>query len=113
MSSNGEANNSNNKDNIRKRIRRISGNTESDAVHPRFNTNTDIETEEYQKEHHYFCTICRAYFAPTTLALHEHFRPGRIIHEPIASCVYCQGPVYNYSINEQRRFYHDCKETES
>lgn len=88
----------------------ICGHTESDAIHPRFHKASKEVTEEYQREHHYYCSLCRAYFAPTVLGLREHFRVGRIDHIPIASCIYCTGPVYNYSIDNKIKIYHECND---
>ncbi|ENN76536.1 hypothetical protein D910_08324 [Dendroctonus ponderosae] len=83
--------------------------TEFDAVHPRFQPEDEAVALRYQQEHYYFCQQCNLFFAPTVTGLKVHFKGDMVKHKTCGSCFYCQGPVYEYSINSERKVYHSCK----
>lgn len=83
--------------------------TESDAVHPRFaDPPAENDVANYHRTFDYFCPTCYVYFAPTVLGLREHFKKGRIDHTFKDKCVYCKMPVYEYTLNERTKKYHEC-----
>ncbi|RZB39349.1 hypothetical protein BDFB_005094 [Asbolus verrucosus] len=65
---------------------------------------------EYEIKNHYYCDLCKLFFAPTVRGLKFHFSGDMVQHKPYASCFYCQGDVYEYKINNQRKFYHNCQD---
>ena len=86
-------------------------NTELDAIHPRFLEPQDAAViREYQVQHDYYCDECRQFFAPTVEALKVHFSGDMVDHKPYASCVYCEGTVFQYKFNNERKLYHNCRD---
>lgn len=84
--------------------------TESDAVHPRFIKEDPEEIREYELHNYYFCQQCNIFFAPTVQGLKTHFKGDIVRHEAIGSCFYCKGKVYEYSLDNKLRVYHNCKD---
>lgn len=84
--------------------------TESDAVHPRFIRQSSEEIREYELHNYYFCKQCNLFFAPSVNGLNMHFKADRVKHEAIGSCFYCKGRVYEYTLNNEPRVYHNCRD---
>lgn len=84
--------------------------TEFDAVHPRFAPEDPNAVLKYEKENYYYCKQCRLYFAPTFIALKTHFKHQMIEHNPIGTCFYCKGKVYEFLQNEESKLYHNCRD---
>lgn len=84
--------------------------TEADAVHPRFLMKPEDEEEmkKYESEHHYFCSTCKIYIAPTNLSLKMHFKEEIKDHPPYGMCYYCKGDTFEYKFNGNIRYYHNC-----
>lgn len=84
---------------------------EYDAVHPRFAEPRSQEAiEEFQIAHDFYCDQCKLFFAPSVDGLNFHFKEHNIKHVPVDRCFYCNGNVFTYSFNKERKLYHNCKD---
>uniref|UniRef100_A0A1Y1KXN6 Uncharacterized protein n=1 Tax=Photinus pyralis TaxID=7054 RepID=A0A1Y1KXN6_PHOPY len=84
--------------------------TEFDAVHRRFTEPKDPKLiREYQVANDYYCDQCRLFFAPDVVGLRTHFKEDMVRHRPVGNCFYCNGPVYAYYYNNNRRIHHNCR----
>jgi hypothetical protein len=90
---------------------RNEANTELDAIHPRFMEAQDAQVvREYEMRNYYYCEPCQLFFAPTFRALKAHFNGDMVEHRPYASCIYCQGSVFEYRLNNERKLHHNCSD---
>ncbi|CAH0564181.1 unnamed protein product [Brassicogethes aeneus] len=84
--------------------------SEFDAAHPRFIKQNEEDVLKFQTENHYYCKQCKFFFAPTVLGLKTHFKGDVVKHAPYEkNCVYCEGSVYEYYLNNVRQYYHNCQ----